>query len=90
MYLTKVKMGIKHMVFKVQTLTCCDKHVQLNNFGNLEHVMKTFFFIINACWKVTMLTLLLSPIPIIFLGLVVNLKVVIRWSDIHLIWTLCC
>ncbi len=27
MYLTKVKMGIKHIVFKVQNLTCCDKHV---------------------------------------------------------------
>lgn len=42
--LTKVKMGIKHIVFKVQTLTCCDNHVQLNNFSNLEHVMKNFFF----------------------------------------------
>ncbi len=27
MYLTQVKMGIKHIVFKVQNLTCCDKHV---------------------------------------------------------------
>jgi len=44
MYLTKLKMGIKHMVFKVQILTCCDKHVRLNNFGKFEHVMKNFLF----------------------------------------------
>jgi len=37
-------MGIKHIVFKVQTLTCCDNHVRQNNFANLEHVMKNLFF----------------------------------------------